>query len=281
MVGCRAIRQRIAAKNRLFVRVEMQAQNGKLTRLAERKKLPIDWLQNEGSHAIAFLTDLRNSHLSKSGPRRSLLLIRESRIPRHSFGARILLKHRLERTLPTLAKCRNLQRASQLLAGMSWQIQQGVNIGHTDSLWTIRNFFKGIACTNFSLPQHAKVESGSVMCYEQRWHTRLVHADTDAVARHSWLRHFKFSATNAVSIANADLVIRKSFNSEVFSELAESKIVAAQEALPVMVRIHLVDKYGAVFTAVTGEIGLRITIDIELTQPSPSLTCRFSDSPSR
>src|ERR1700688_2844619 len=277
MVGCRAIRQRIAAKNRLFVRVEMQAQNGKLTRLAERKKLPIDWLQNEGSHAIAFLTDLRNSHLSKSGPRRSLLLIRESRIPRHSFGVRILLKHRLERTLPTLAKCRNLQRASQLLAGMSWQIQQGVNIGHTDSLWTISNFYDVIARPNFSLPQHAKVESWSVMCYEQRWHTRLVHADTDAVARHSWLRYFKFSTTDAVSIADAHLVIRKSLNSEVFPELAENKIVAAQKTLPVMVRVHLVNKNGALLPSVTGEIGLRITIDIELTHHSPSINWRFPD----
>src|ERR1700686_4063021 len=198
MVGCREIRQRIAAKNRRFVRVEMQAQNDKLTRLAERKKLPIDWLQNEGSHAIAFLTDLRNSHLSKSGPRRSLLLIRESRIPRHSFGARILLEHRLERTLPTLAKCRNPQRALQLLAGMSWQIQEGVNVGHADSLWTGFNFYNVIARANFTFLQHAKVESWSVMCYEHGRHPRFIHADAHAVARQAWLRHFKFSITDAV-----------------------------------------------------------------------------------
>src|ERR1700733_1443857 len=214
MIGCREIRQRIAAKNRRFVRVEMQAQNDKLTRLADRKKLPIDWLQNEGSHAIAFLTDLRNSHLSKSGPRRRLLLIRESRIPCHSFGARILLEHRQERILPTLAKCRNLQRALQLLAGMSWQIQEGVDVGHRDVFWTGGDFFDAIACTNFSLLQHAKVESWPVMCYEQRWHTRLVHADTDAVAGHARLRHFKFSTTNAVSIADAHIVISKSLDGE-------------------------------------------------------------------
>src|SRR5208282_6688317 len=118
MVRCGQIRQRIAAKNRRFARIDEQPQNNKLTRLAENKRLPIDWRQNEGSHAIAFLTDLRNSHLSESGPRRSLLLIRESRIPCHSFGARILLEHCLKRTLPTLAKRRNLQRALQLLAGV-------------------------------------------------------------------------------------------------------------------------------------------------------------------
>src|SRR5271169_4481224 len=160
---------------------------------------------------------------------------------------------------------------------MSWQIQEGVNLGHTDSLWTVINFYNVIACTNFSLLQHAKVKPRSSMCYEQRWHTRLVHADSDAVARHAWLRYFKYRTTDAVSIADAHLVIRKPLHREVFAELTESKITAAQKALPVMVRVHLVDKYGAVLPAVTREIGLRITIDIELAHHSPSRNRGFPD----
>jgi hypothetical protein len=115
------------------------------------------------------------------------------------------------------------------------------------------------------------------MCYEQRWHPRFIHANTDAVACHAWLRYFKFSTTNAVPIADANLVIRKSLDGEVLSELAESKIIAAQKAVPVMVRIHLVDEYGAVLSSVTGEIGLRITIDIERAHHSPSINRRFPD----
>jgi hypothetical protein len=46
---------------------------------------------------------------------------------------------------------------------MSWQIQEGVNLGHADSLWTVSNFYNIIACTNFSLLQHAKVKPSSVM----------------------------------------------------------------------------------------------------------------------
>jgi hypothetical protein len=160
---------------------------------------------------------------------------------------------------------------------MSWQIQEGVNVGHTDSTWTVINFYNVIACTNFSLLQHAKVESWSVPCYEKRGHPRFIHADADAVASHAGLRYLKFSTTDAVAIADADLVIKKSLNGEVFSELAVSEIVAAQEALPVMVRIHLVDEYGAVLPAVTGEIGLRITIDIEFAHHSPSRNRRFPD----
>ena len=160
---------------------------------------------------------------------------------------------------------------------MSWQIQEGVNVGHADSLWTVSNFYNVIACTNFSLLQHAKVESWPVMRHEKRWHTRLIHADADAVARHAWLRYFKYRTTDAVSITDADLVIRKPLDGEVFPELAESKIVAAQKALPVAVRIHLVDEYGAVLPAVTGEIGLRIAIDIEFAHHSPSINWRLPD----
>jgi hypothetical protein len=160
---------------------------------------------------------------------------------------------------------------------MSWQIQEGINFGHGDSLWTVGKFCNVIAGTNFAFLQHADVEPWSVMCHKKGCHTRFIHADAHAEARNAWLRYFKFSTTDAVSIADAHLVIRKSFDSEVFSELAESKIVAAQKALPVMVRIHLVDEYGAVLPAVTGEIGLRITIDIELAHHPPSRDRRLPD----
>ncbi len=141
----------------------------------------------------------------------------------------------------------------------------------------VGDFYDVVACTNFSLLQHAKVESWSVMFYKQRWHPRFIHADADAVARHARLRYLKFSVPNAVPIADADLVIKKTLDREIFSKLAESKITAAQKALPVMVGIHLVDKYGAVLAAVTGKIGLRITLDVELAHYSPSRHRRFPD----
>src|SRR5579863_1818887 len=132
MIGCRQITQRIAAKNRRFAGIDEQPQDDKLTCLEERKRLPIDWRQNEGSYAGGFFMNIRDSHLSKAGPSWRLFLIRESRIPRRSLGAQVLLEHCLERTLPTLAERGNPQRALQLLARMSRQIQQGVGVGHTD-----------------------------------------------------------------------------------------------------------------------------------------------------
>jgi hypothetical protein len=110
-----------------------------------------------------------------------------------------------------------------------------VNLGHTDSLWTVSNFYNVIACTNFSFLQHAKVESWSVMFYEQGCHPRFIHANADAVARYARLCHFKHRITNAVAIANADLVIRNSLNSEVFSELAEDQVFTSVKTFPVVI----------------------------------------------
>src|SRR5580704_6901801 len=107
MIGAGQIRQRIAAKNRRFARIDEQPQNHKLTCVEERKSLPIDWRENEGSYAIALLMNIRDSHLSKSGPCWCLFLIRESEIPHDGLRARLLREYRLKGRLPALAKCRN------------------------------------------------------------------------------------------------------------------------------------------------------------------------------
>src|ERR1700752_515589 len=104
MIDCWQIGQRIAAKVRRFIGIHLHSQNNKLTRLGDRKGLPIDRHQSEGSHAIALLADTRDSHLSEAGPRWHLFLSREPRVP-IQFCSRVLFENRLERSLPTFAKC--------------------------------------------------------------------------------------------------------------------------------------------------------------------------------
>ena len=115
------------------------------------------------------------------------------------------------------------------------------------------------------------------MFYEQGWHSGFIHANANAITGYAWLRDFEYRATDAKSIADADFVIRKPFDGEILPELAESKIVAAQEAFPVMVGIHLVDEHGAVLPAMTRQIGLRVAIDIEPAHQSSSINWRFPD----
>jgi hypothetical protein len=160
---------------------------------------------------------------------------------------------------------------------MSWQIQEGVNLGHGDSLWTVGDFYNLVARPNPSFLQDAKVKSWSVMFYEQGCHPRFIHANAHAVARYARLCHFEYRIANAVAIANRDLVIRKLLNSEVLSELAEDEVVTSEKAFPVVIGIHLINKNGALLPTMTGEIALRIANNIELAHHLSSLNGTFPD----
>jgi hypothetical protein len=145
---------------------------------------------------------------------------------------------------------------------MSWQVQECVNLGHAESLWTVSNFYNVVARPNFSFLQHAKVESRSVLRYEQGRHPRFLHANADAVARYARRRHFEYRITDAVAIADEDLVISELLNREIFSELAEDEVIPSEKAFPVVIRIHLIHKNGALLPTMTGEIALAVADNI-------------------
>jgi hypothetical protein len=160
---------------------------------------------------------------------------------------------------------------------MSRQVQETINVRNRDPYWSIGDFHDVVARPDFSFLQYPKVESWSVMGHQQGWHARFIHANTYAVAGYARLCHLKYRITNAVSIANADLVIKKSLNREVFSELAEDKVMTSQKALPVVIGVHLINKNGALLPTMTGQIALPVAIDVELAHHSPSLDWRFPD----
>jgi hypothetical protein len=201
----------------------------------------------------------------------------EPRISSRAFCARLWLEHRQERTLPALAKRGNPERSLQLLAGMSRQIQECINLSYRHPLRTIADFHDIIARANLPFPHNAKVESGSSVCHKQSRHARLVHADAHAIARHPRLCYFKYGIANSVSITDADLVIRKPFDREVFAELAETEIITHKKALPVLVRAHLIDKYRTLLPTMSGEIRLPIAIDIKLAHHPSSADRKLPD----
>jgi len=108
---------------------------------------------------------------------------------------------------------------------MSWQVQQSIHRGYRDPFWTIADFCDDIAGTNFTFLQHAEVKPRSAVCDKQCRHPRLIHADANAVARYARLCHLKYRITNAVSITDANFVIRKALHCEVLAELAETEII--------------------------------------------------------
>src|SRR5262245_40160797 len=63
---------------------------------------------------------------------------------------------------------------------------------------------------------------------KQSCHLRFVHPDTHAVARDPRLRHLEQGLSDAVSIADAHLVVRHTFNREVLAKLSVCEIASAQ-----------------------------------------------------
>jgi hypothetical protein len=115
------------------------------------------------------------------------------------------------------------------------------------------------------------------MCHEQGYHPRFIHANTDAVAGHARLGHFKYRASDAVSIANADLVIKKSLNRKIFTELPVDEVITPEKAFPIAIGFLLLNINGPLLPAVTGEIGLGVAVKVELAHHSPSIRLRFPD----
>src|SRR5262249_4409001 len=72
-------------------------------------------------------------------------------------------------------------------------------------------------------------------------------------------------------LADADFAVGQAFHREVLSELTECEIASLQFTLPIVVGIHLVDKHSAVRSAVTDQITLCVTIDVEPPNQTPSL----------
>src|SRR3984893_3421489 len=76
-------------------------------------------------------------------------------------------------------------------------------------------------------------------------------------------------------IANAHFSIRQSLNCKILSELAIGKVVSTELVLPITIRFDLIDKDGPVFAAVTHQIPLAVTIDVEPSHHPSALNGRL------
>ncbi len=115
------------------------------------------------------------------------------------------------------------------------------------------------------------------MRHDQRGHPLVAHSDAEAPAGDARLGDLKDGAANPVSVSDADVAVRHSFDREVFTKLTEFEIRALEEIRPVSIRVELIHHHGTLFAAVSGEIGLTITNEIETTGKHPTLDRAFPD----
>jgi hypothetical protein len=173
--------------------------------------------------------------------------------------------------LPAPTQGRDAQRAFKFFFGGLRKIEQCVGLRHRQPFRTFGNFDDFVACPHLTLFDHAKVKPRPMMRNQQRGHRRLIHSYADAVAGHTRLGDFEQRAADPVTITDQYLAVRQAFHGEVFAELTEGKILAFELVLPVAVRIHLIDKDSAMLSAVSGQITLGVTVDVEPAHETPPL----------
>ncbi len=157
------------------------------------------------------------------------------------------------------------------------QVEERIDVCDGQVFGAIGDLHNFVAGSDLTLLQNTEIKSGPVMCDKKGRHTRLVHANANPVAGYAWLRDLKHRATDAIAVSDADFIVEKIFDSEIFSELPEGEICAAKLLLPVVIGIHLIDEHRPVLSTMTNQICLLIAIDIELADHSPPLNREFPD----
>jgi hypothetical protein len=112
----------------------------------------------------------------------------------------------------------------------------------------------------------AQVEAGPVVRDEQGGQLGFAESHADAKTRDARLCDLELGLTDAIPVADVDVVVAESVDREVLPELADLEVVAAEVILPVAVRLDLVDEHSALLTTVSVEISLAVAVDVEPTR---------------
>src|SRR5262249_1989552 len=107
---------------------------------------------------------------------------------------------------------------------------------------------------------------------------RLIHPDPDAVAGDARLGHLEYRASDPVAVADADDVVRQSFDREVLAELAGDEIGPLQLVCPVAIRFDLIDENSALFTAVSSSVALTVALEVQPSDAAPAAHGTLPDS---
>ncbi len=127
-----------------------------------------------------------------------------------------------------------------------------------------------VSCADFSFFNHAEIEARALVGNEQAGHLRIGHANADSIAGDSRLGDFEQRAADAVTIADADLVIGKTIDGQVFAELTILKVMSLQLLLPVAIGVELIDHHGAVLSAVPCQISLSVAVEVQTPRHHPA-----------
>lgn len=102
------------------------------------------------------------------------------------------------------------------------QIQQRVDVGHTELVAATAGAHDLVAGANLALGDDAEVEARTMLRDKQIGHLGLIQAHADPKAGDARLGDFEFGAANAVAVPDAYFVVTETRYGEVLPELPGS-----------------------------------------------------------
>src|SRR5262245_5997630 len=107
---------------------------------------------------------------------------------------------------------------------MIGRIQKSVDFCDSHSLIRLSNLHNFVASAYFAFLRDAEVKPRMSAGCQQRRHPWFVHPDTNAIAGHARLSDLKQRTADLVTIADANGVIRQSFDRKIFAELSVDEV---------------------------------------------------------
>ncbi len=162
------------------------------------------------------------------------------------------------------------------------EVEKRIDLSDRHSLLGLPHLHDFVARAHFAFLKNAEVESRTATGGQQRRHPGLVHPNANAIAGNSGLRDFEECAPDPIPVADAHRIIGQAFDCEIFAELSEGLRIAQvgplELLLPITIRLDLVHKDGALFTSVSLQISLTVSVQIQPADPTPAMHWIFPDS---
>jgi hypothetical protein len=177
----------------------------------------------------------------------------------------------LKRLLPAGAERGNVDDLAELRDVAVRQIEQRVDVGDAELVSATAGPHDVVAGPHVALGDDPEVEARTMLGDKEIRHFRFAQAHANPKARDTRLGDLEFGVTDAVAIADADLVVGEPGHGEVLAEVAGFQVVATQIRLPEVIRLGLVHHDSALLAAVAAEVALAVAVKVEAAHHDGSL----------
>ena len=123
-----------------------------------------------------------------------------------------------------------------------------------------------VAGGDLSFARDGDIKAGAAAGQEALGHLVVAEFDAELVAGKARLGDNNLGRADGEAVAQVDGIFGQSLGGEILTELAQGKLEAGEFGFPEGVMFEGVAVDGFVFTAVNGEVGLAVAVEIELAE---------------